>query len=82
MELRVFFFEHHPREEEAPPQKIPESEVVPDFEVNRDDWRAFLRGRLDERYRWGLEYRDVDFQEGGIEDFRARLVEVSVGVDW
>ena len=52
------------------------------FEVNRDDWRAFLRGRLDQRYRWGLEYRDVDFQEGGIEDFRARLVEVSVGVDW
>lgn len=52
------------------------------FEVDRDDWRVFLRGRLDERYRWGLEYRDVDFQEGGIEDFRARLVEVSVGVDW
>jgi len=52
------------------------------FDVDRDDWRAFLAGRLDDRYRWQVEYRGVDFQEGGIEDFDARLVELSLGMTW
>ncbi len=52
------------------------------FEVDRDDWRAFLRGRLDDRYRWGLEYRWFDFSEGGIEDFQASMLELSLGLAW
>jgi hypothetical protein len=52
------------------------------FAVDRDDWRLFLRGRLDDRYRWGLEHRRVDYDEGGIEDFRSRILELSLGLAW
>lgn len=52
------------------------------FAVDRDDWRVFLRGRLDDRYRWGVEYRRADFSEGGIEDFRASILELSLGLAW
>jgi len=52
------------------------------FDVDRDDWRAFVNGRLDDRYRWGVEYRRADFEEGGIEDFDARVLELTLGLAW
>lgn len=52
------------------------------FPVSRDDVRAFLEHTLQGGYRWGVEYRTVDFREGGIEEFDADLVEVSFGLSW
>lgn len=52
------------------------------FDVDRDDWRAFVRGSAGERYRWGVEYRRADFEEGGIEDFDARVLELTLGLAW
>jgi hypothetical protein len=31
---------------------------------------------------YGLEYRHVDFSEGGIESFDADLLEISLGMRW
>ncbi|MEQ8860035.1 MAG: hypothetical protein RIC56_15430 [Pseudomonadales bacterium] len=52
------------------------------FAVDRDDARLFLRGSLGAGYQWGLEYRRIDFAEGGIEEFDADIVELSAGIRW
>lgn len=52
------------------------------FDVDRDDWRVFVHGRLADRYRWRLEHRRTEFSEGDIEDFQARVLELSFGLAW
>ncbi len=52
------------------------------FAVERDDARLFLRGLLGSGYQWGVEYRRIDFREGGIEEFDADIVELSAGLRW
>ncbi|MEZ5558295.1 MAG: porin [Pseudomonadales bacterium] len=52
------------------------------FEVSRDDLRLYLKGTLPAGYTWGLEYRNTDFAEGGLEAFDSDVVEVYVGARW
>jgi hypothetical protein len=52
------------------------------FAVSRDDFRGHLSFTAPAGYGASLSYRHVDFEEGGLEAFDARIVELSVRRGW
>jgi hypothetical protein len=52
------------------------------FAVSRDDFRGHLTFMAPSGYGASLAYRYLDFEEGGLEAFDARIVELSLRRDW
>lgn len=52
------------------------------FRVARDDVRLAAHYTLPQDYVVGLSYRNVDFSEGGLEEFDADIWEVTLRFDW
>ncbi|NNE60836.1 MAG: hypothetical protein HKN35_08080 [Woeseia sp.] len=45
------------------------------FDVSRDDWRTFFDVKLAGNYSIGVSYRNINFEEGGLEFYDAHVIE-------
>lgn len=52
------------------------------FEVERDDYRAFLVTSIDKDHDLSLTLRRTEFEEGGIEEYAADIIELAVTRTW